>query len=113
MSELRELETPALLLERAKLDANWQRLSQRIAALGPALRLHVKTAKSLELVRRLHSNAPAPICVSTLKEAEQFLAHGVTDILYAVGIAPGKLDHVLDLRSRGQAAAWYRDHLGA
>ena len=42
-----------------------------------------------------------PITVSTLKEAEQFFAHGVTDILYAVGIAPGKLAHVADLRARG------------
>jgi D-serine deaminase-like pyridoxal phosphate-dependent protein len=91
MSGLRELETPALLLDRAKLDANWRRLSQRIAALGPALRLHVKTAKSLEVVRRLHGNAPAPICVSTLKEAEIFGAHGYRDILYTVALAPNKL----------------------
>jgi D-serine deaminase-like pyridoxal phosphate-dependent protein len=39
--------------------------------------------------------------VSTLREAEQFFAHGVTDILYAVGIAPDKLAHVADLRRRG------------
>lgn len=91
MSALMELETPALLLERAKLDANWRRLSQRIDGLGPALRLHVKTAKSLEVVHRLHGGVPAPICVSTLKEAEIFGAHGYRDILYTVAIAPNKL----------------------
>ena len=91
MSKLQDLETPALLLDRAKLDANWRRLSQRIAGLGPALRLHVKTAKSLEAVRRLHGGKPAPICVSTLKEAEIFGAHGYRDILYTVAIAPNKL----------------------
>ena len=45
------------------------------------------------------SAIPAP--VSTLKEAEQFFAHGITNILYAVGITPNKLDHVADLRRRG------------
>ena len=41
------------------------------------------------------------ITVSTLKEAEQFFAAGYRDILYAVGIAPSKLDHVTALRSSG------------
>ena len=41
------------------------------------------------------------ITVSTLKEAEQFFAAGYRDILYAVGIAPNKLDHVAALRARG------------
>jgi D-serine deaminase-like pyridoxal phosphate-dependent protein len=39
--------------------------------------------------------------VSTLKEAEQFFAHGVKDILYAVGIASSKLAHVASLRRQG------------
>jgi D-serine deaminase-like pyridoxal phosphate-dependent protein len=39
--------------------------------------------------------------VSTLAEAEHLAAHGVTDILYAVGIAPGKLDRVTRIRAGG------------
>ncbi len=42
-----------------------------------------------------------PIAVSTLKEAEKFADAGVRDILYAVGIAPSKLEAVASLRSRG------------
>ena len=38
--------------------------------------------------------------MSTLKEAEEFAAAGVRDILYAVGIAPSKLDRVLALRAK-------------
>ena len=38
------------------------------------------------------------ITVSTLKEAEQFFAAGITDILYAVCIAPAKLAQALALR---------------
>jgi D-serine deaminase-like pyridoxal phosphate-dependent protein len=101
MSDLATLETPALLLDRAKLDANWQRLSQRIAKLGPGLRLHVKTAKSLAVVRRLHGERPRPICVSTLKEAEVFGSHGYRDVLYTVALAPNKLGRAAALAASG------------
>ena len=40
------------------------------------------------------------ITVSTLMEAEQFFAAGFSDVLYAVAIAPAKLDRVLALRRR-------------
>lgn len=36
-----------------------------------------------------------------LKEAEQFFAAGITDVLYAVGVTPGKLAKVLALRRQG------------
>lgn len=101
MTELHDLETPALLLDQEKLDANWRRLSTRIATLGPGLRLHVKTAKSLEVVRRLHVGRPAPICVSTLKEAEIFGSHGYRDILYTVALAPNKLARAASLAASG------------
>ena len=95
------LETPALILDRAKLDQNLARMQQRIAGLGARLRPHVKTAKSVEVVRRAVAPGAGGITVSTLKEAEQFFAAGYRDILYAVGIAPNKLDHVVALRAQG------------
>jgi D-serine deaminase-like pyridoxal phosphate-dependent protein len=98
---LRELETPCLVLERRKLDRNITRMRGHLAQLGVALRPHVKTAKSVEVARLALEGQPGGITVSTLKEAESFFAHGVTDILYAVGITPKKLDHVADLRRRG------------
>ena len=101
MNALAELQTPALLLERAKLDANWRRMADHIAALGPSLRLHVKTAKSLEVVRRLHGARPGPICVSTLKEAEVFGSHGYRDVLYTVALAPNKVGRAAALASSG------------
>ncbi len=95
------LETPRLVLDAARLEANAARLAATLARLGAPLRLHVKTCKSWEVARGLLGSPPGPIAVSTLKEAEEFLAHGVTDILYAVGLAPGKLAHVQALRARG------------
>jgi D-serine deaminase-like pyridoxal phosphate-dependent protein len=96
-----ELETPALILDRGRLDRNVARMREKLARHGVALRPHVKTAKSIEVVRRALAGQPGGITVSTLKEAEQFFAHGVHDILYAVGIAPNKLDHVASLRAKG------------
>ena len=39
--------------------------------------------------------------VSVLKEAEYFLEHGVRNMVYAVGLAPCKLPHVVSLIRRG------------
>jgi D-serine deaminase-like pyridoxal phosphate-dependent protein len=99
--KLAELETPRLVLDAGRMEANIARLKAHLASLGVRLRPHVKTCKSIEVARAFTETPAGPITVSTLKEAEQFLAHGVTDILYAVGIAPGKLDHVIALRERG------------
>ena len=43
------------------------------------------------------------VTVSTLKEAAQCFAEGISDISYAVGIAPAKLAQVLALRRQGCA----------
>jgi D-serine deaminase-like pyridoxal phosphate-dependent protein len=96
-----DLETPALILDAGRLDRNLARMRGKLARHAVALRPHVKTAKSVEVVRRALAGQPGGITVSTLREAEEFFAHGVTDILYAVGIAPNKLDHVASLRARG------------
>jgi D-serine deaminase-like pyridoxal phosphate-dependent protein len=98
---LADLETPRLVLDASKMEANISRMKRHLGGLGVQLRPHVKTCKSIEVARRLMETPAGPIAVSTLKEAEQFLENGVTDILYAVGIAPAKLDHVVALRSRG------------
>ncbi|NDV99904.1 alanine racemase [Salipiger sp. PrR002] len=95
------LTTPALILDEARMLRNFARLSQHAADLGVALRPHMKTAKSLEVAERMSGGTPGPITVSTLAEAEVFAAAGYNDILYAVGIAPGKLPRVQALRARG------------
>ena len=61
----------------------------------------MKTSKSIDVLRVLAGGADVPMTVSTLAEARYFFAHGVTDILYAVGIAPVKLPEVADLIRAG------------
>ena len=97
---LAQLPTPCLLLDKQRMDRNIARLAGRLQRLGVALRPHLKTAKSVEVARRMMASPAGPATVSTLKEAEEFAAAGVRDILYAVGIAPSKLDRVLALRAK-------------
>ena len=111
MTTLAALATPALVLDVDRLDANVARLRSHLTALGVQLRQHVKTGKSINVATRASPAGAGPITVSTLREAEYFLEHGVTDILYAVGIEPGKLDHVIALRARGADLAVITDNI--
>jgi D-serine deaminase-like pyridoxal phosphate-dependent protein len=98
---IQSLETPVLLLDEGRLSRNLDRMAKHLRDLGVPLRPHVKTAKSIDVIRLALVGQPGGITVSTLKEAEYFFSHGITDILYAVCIAPGKLPHVIDLIRRG------------
>lgn len=94
---IHDLPTPALILDKRRLEANAARMRERIARHGVRLRPHVKTSKSIDVARILAGGEPAAITVSTLAEARYFFGHGVRDILYAVGIAPVKLQQVAEL----------------
>src|ERR1700754_852675 len=93
--------TPSLVLEEGRMLRNIERLRSRMQPLNVALRPHLKTAKSIEVARCILTNGNGPATVSTLREAEVFAEAGIRDILYAVGIAPQKLDRVLAIRARG------------
>jgi D-serine deaminase-like pyridoxal phosphate-dependent protein len=101
MTRLQDLDTPAALIDVSRMQRNMERMQARMNALGVRFRPHVKTTKCLPVVQRQIAAGAQGITVSTLKEAEQFFAGGIADVLYAVGIAPGKLPRALALRRRG------------
>lgn len=96
-----DLPTPALLLDRPRLERNAARMRDQVRRLGVTLRPHVKTSKSIEVLKILADGEDVPITVSTLAEARYFFDHGITDIMYAVGIAPVKLPEVAELIRAG------------
>jgi D-serine deaminase-like pyridoxal phosphate-dependent protein len=98
---INDVQTPALILDEARMQRNIDRLAAHIAAKGGVLRPHLKTVKSVEIAKRLLSNGNGPATVSTLAEAEIFAEMGVQDITYAVGITPQKLDRVAAIRAKG------------
>ena len=113
LPDLKLLETPALLLDEPRMEANIAQMHARAQALGVRLRPHVKTSKSVHVARRTLKKDVGPITVSTLKEADYFADHGFTDILYAVAITPNKLAHALRLRARGIQLALVLDSVDA
>ena len=106
---LDDLPTPCLVLDRAIMRRNIATMAAALARHAVPLRPHMKTAKSIEVARLALAGQPGGITVSTLAEAEYFAAHGINDILYAVGITPRKLDQVAKLNADGTAVAVITD----
>jgi threo-3-hydroxy-D-aspartate ammonia-lyase len=69
--------------------------------LGVAFRPHVKTTKCVQITQLQMAAGAHGITVSTLKEAEQFFAAGISDIVYAVGMVAPKLKQAAALLARG------------
>jgi D-serine deaminase-like pyridoxal phosphate-dependent protein len=99
--KIQDLPTPCLLLDRPTLLRNIRAMAEVIGRHQVNLRPHMKTAKSIDVARLVLAGQQGGITVSTLAEAEYFLAHGITDLLYAVGITPQKLDDVARLQAAG------------
>ncbi|HUR89685.1 MAG TPA: DSD1 family PLP-dependent enzyme [Ramlibacter sp.] len=95
------MDTPSAWVDTARMERNIARMQQRMDALGVRFRPHVKTSKSLPVVQAQVAAGAQGITVSTLKEAEQFFAAGIKDILYAVCVVPAKLPQVQRLRRDG------------
>ena len=95
------LPTPLFVIDSQKLEKNLRRAQDRAAKRGVAFRPHLKTHKSIGIALRQMTTPQGPATVSTLAEARYFGARGVTDLIYAVGIAPQKLAEVSRLRSLG------------
>src|SRR4030095_3313410 len=101
MTGIADLDTPTALIDVQRMQHNIRRMQERMNELGVKFRPHVKTSKCLPVVQAQLAAGARGITVSTLKEAEQFFAAGISDILYAVSIVPTKLPQVLALRRRG------------
>jgi len=108
---LDDLRTPCLVLDRTILRRNIATMAAALGRHRVPLRPHMKTAKSIDVAKLALEGQSGGITVSTLAEAEYFAAHGVADILYAVGITPQKLDAVARLNAGGTDIAVITDDL--
>jgi len=94
------LQTPCLILHQSRFDANVTRLYEKCKVHKTAIRPHLKTAKSVALAKRMQRAPMTGITVSTLHEAEYFYNAGFNDILYAVTIAPNKIERAVTLATK-------------
>lgn len=101
LAKLCDLPTPALVLDRARLERNTRFMSSRARDAGVDLRPHLKTAKSAEVAALATAGHSGGITVSTLTEAAYFVERGFTDITYAVCMVPARLEAAARLQARG------------
>lgn len=105
-----DIQTPALILDKSRLEANTQRMTSLFKSRGVQLRPHMKTGKSIDMARLALAGNFGGITVSTLREAEYFSSFGITDITLAACLAPAKLDRAAALRNAGVDLKIILDH---
>lgn len=106
-----DIPTPSLVLDRAKLTRNIQRMAKTVNSKGATLRPHMKTAKSIDVARLATEGQAGGIAVSTLKEAEYFASYEIRDIQYAVCVVPDKLARVAAIQQSGARVTLITDSL--
>lgn len=80
------LDTPAMLIDLALMEANIARMMERLRGSRVQVRPHLKTVKSPELARRLLAAGAVGGCVAKVSEAEVMVQGGIHDILITTEI---------------------------
>jgi D-serine deaminase-like pyridoxal phosphate-dependent protein len=106
-----ELDTPALCLDVAALDANIRDAVALCRRSGIAWRPHAKCHKSPDIARRLIDAGALGLTCAKLGEAEVFAAGGIHDLLIANPLAGSKkVERLVALRRKADPIACL-DHL--
>jgi D-serine deaminase-like pyridoxal phosphate-dependent protein len=94
--------TPALVVDRTRLEHNLRSMADSAAARGIRLRPHAKTHKTAEIGRLQLDMGAAGLTVATIGEAEKFADAGVTDlfIAYPLWPSPPRLARLAGLAER-------------
>lgn len=94
-----DIETPALVVDLDRLQANIDRMNETVRSRGLGLRPHAKTHKCLEIAAMQRDAGATGLTVATLSEAETFADAGFTDLLVAYPVFPvgAKADRLLRL----------------
>jgi D-serine deaminase-like pyridoxal phosphate-dependent protein len=96
------LDTPRVVVDLARVDANIARLQAAMDQRGIGVRPHAKTHKSVAVARRQLAAGARGITVGTIGEAEVFAEAGIDDLFLAYPIWAGgsKGDRVRALHER-------------
>jgi 3-hydroxy-D-aspartate aldolase len=110
---IRDIPTPALLLDLEGFEENLQRLISRTKQAGKELRPHAKAHKCVEIAKRQLAAGACGICVATLAEAELMARAGIGGLLLTSPVAdPRKIARIVETGAmvvvdHPQQAAWY------
>lgn len=102
---LADVDTPALIVDLDRFDANIGRLMQAVAGRNVRVRPHAKSHKCVEIARRQVAAGAVGVCVQKTSEAEPFLAGGIGDVLVTNEVVGArKLANLAALAARFPAA---------
>jgi D-serine deaminase-like pyridoxal phosphate-dependent protein len=99
-ADLATIPTPRVVVDRARLHANIDRMQALATRAGVVLRPHAKTHKSPAIARRQIAAGAAGICCAKLGEAEVFADAGIEDIRLPYPVNPANAGRVKALQDR-------------
>ncbi|MBS9403654.1 D-TA family PLP-dependent enzyme [Halomonas sp. TRM85114] len=98
---IKDIDTPAVLIDLERVEANLRRAQDYADAHNLPLRPHVKTHKLPEMARKQMALGANGITCQKIGEAEAMADGGLTDIFLPYNIlGTSKLDRLVDLHSR-------------
>lgn len=102
MSPLADLATPALLVDRERLERNIADMASAMRGAGVALRPHFKTSKCLDVARRQLDQGAIGFTCSTPAEVRLLQDEGVGDLLWAhQPVGPAKVAFAVEALRHG------------
>jgi 3-hydroxy-D-aspartate aldolase len=107
---LREVDTPALIIDLDGFERNLRRMSNAAAKAGVRLRPHAKTHKSPIVAHQQIALGAVGICCQKVSEAEIMVRDGIGDVLVSNEIAgAAKLDRLAALARHARVAVCVDD----
>jgi D-serine deaminase-like pyridoxal phosphate-dependent protein len=98
-----DLTTPALVLDRVRLDSNVAAMAKRASDLGATLWPHAKTHQSPEVAGLQLRAGAEGITVATIAEAETMVAAGMREVLVAYPpVDRWRIERIVALAARAQ-----------
>jgi D-serine deaminase-like pyridoxal phosphate-dependent protein len=108
---IRELPTPALLLDADLFTSNIERMASLVSAAGKSLRPHAKAHKCVEIAKRQLQAGAIGVCAATVAEAELMVHAGIRGVLLTSPLADiSKMKRMAALAAIADDTAVVVDH---
>jgi len=96
-------DTPVLVIDEARMDANIAQMSGRVIVADRLLRPHFKTSKMIEVARRQVDAGAIGLTCATFKELDRLVEAGFRDLLWATQpVGATKVRQAIDLNRRAR-----------
>ena len=110
--KIEELQTPALVIYKHKLEENVRKMNVRAQEFGVKLRPHLKTTKCVEAGVIQTNGSKRCMVVSTIPEAELLCENGFTDVLYAVPLSQSRVARCASISEKMEDFSVFVDRIG-